>query len=260
MRLIARPYKFLRTKANRWSSKIVKRRISFVIAGTIKGGTTTLDWYLRNHPQIGMCRVKEAHFFNNDDFFQGSKPLYEKYHEQYTEVWLRKILGEATPNYMSSPRAARRLYEYNPEMKLIFSLRNPVSRAFSHWNMNRQKGTESLPFGEAIRREMSGNASRYVSVGLYAGQLECFWQFFPKEQTLIFQSEELRNNHHKVVNRVLRFIGLRERKSIPMIEFHKRSYEAPMEEEDRKMMRQIFRPEIEKLEKLLNWDCSNWLE
>jgi Sulfotransferase domain len=79
-------------------------------------------------------------------------------------------------------------------MKLIFVLRNPMSRAFSHWNMQRQKLRDLLPFWLAIRTEpercreaspRQNKAYSYVDRGLYFQQLERYWEHFPKAQTLV---------------------------------------------------------------------------
>lgn len=260
-----RPHKIFWTAFNRWSCKVVKRRIDFVVAGTIKGGTTTLDTYLRRHPQIGMARIKEARFFDKDEFFKEAKPDYRSYHGQYAEVWLKKLLGDATPNYMYWPPTPERLYQYNPEMKIIISLRNPVSRAYSHWNMHQQNKTDLRPFNEAIREELSTGLrvrpkNVYVHRGFYSEQLERIWQFFPRERTFIFRSDELKQNHVELLNRICVFLNVHGAKDVPLLEYHKRTYASPIDEPDKKLLQEIYAPEIKKLEQMLGWDCSDWLK
>lgn len=268
-----RPHKIIAKQIVKIASRIYPRKINLIIAGTIKGGTTVLDEYLRSHPQIGMCEIrqvnnnltKEARFFDNDELFKNGTPDYSAYHELFSKVWLQKILGDATPNYMFAPAAMQRIRAYNPETKIILTLRNPITRAYSHWNMNVQLKREKRTFSEAIRNELSvkslaGSESTYICRGFYSEQIEWIWNLFPKQQTLIFKSEDLRNDHFNLLNRVCHFLGVSEQKYIPEKESHKRTYEKPMSPEDRKLLKEIFSAEINKLEKLLDWDCKRWLE
>ena len=59
-----------------------------------------------------------------------------------------KIIGEATPIYMYWKNAIKRIYNYNSDMKLILVLRNPIDRAFSHWNMEVHRKREDRTFLE----------------------------------------------------------------------------------------------------------------
>lgn len=263
-----RPHRAIYQKINRIASIFVDRKVDFIIAGTIKGGTTALDAYVRAHPQIGMSYIKEARFFDNADFFRhNKKPSIPQYHALFADVWLRKLLGEATPNYMYSPAAPERIRAYNPNMKLIMVLRNPVDRAYSHWNMERQLTKETRTFSEAFRQELANGINglaeqpgfAYVHRGFYTEQLERIWKFFPKEQTLVLKNEELRKNHFETLNGVCRFLGVAPQKTIPALEYHARSYEQPILPEDKKFLQGIFRDEIKKLEQLLGWDCGKWV-
>ena len=104
--------------------------MDFVIAGAMKGGTTALDAYLREHPDIGMADIKEVRFFDNDDYFQRRRPPYALYHSHFLHVRSRKVWGEASPGYMFWQKAPFRLWQYNPDLKLIVILRNTIQRAY----------------------------------------------------------------------------------------------------------------------------------
>jgi len=249
------------------ATALIKRKVDFVVAGTIKGGTTALDEYLRLHPQIGMGRIKEIRFFDNERYFHGGHLHYREYHELFSGVWTRKILGEATPDYMYAPNAPSRICDYNPKMKIIMLLREPVSRAYSHWNMERQLNKEPRAFGDAVRQELWRGADAlaeqpgfaYVHRGFYSEQLERVWKLFSREQTLILKSEELRKNHLQTLNRIFQFLGVDEQREIPNLESHARDYEKTISPEDKAFLAEVFEPEIKKLQQLLNWDCSKWL-
>ncbi|HEU6447548.1 MAG TPA: sulfotransferase domain-containing protein [Verrucomicrobiae bacterium] len=250
-----------------FGSQDEQRKIDFIIIGTQKGGTTALDAYLRQHPEIGMSDIKEVHFFCTEKFFRFGRKPYALYHEHFKHVLDRKVLGEATPLYMYWKPAPKRIWEYNPQIKLIAVLRNPVERAYSAWNMVKQLNAETRPFGEAIRQELANGVEAlpakkgcgYVHRGFYAEQLGRIWNYFPREQTLIFKSEDLKHRHVETLNRLCDFIGVSHMPGVEHRETQARTYEEPIRAEDKKLLREVFEPEIKKVEKLLNWDCSRWL-
>jgi hypothetical protein len=126
-------------------------KVNFLIVGVQKGGTTSLDAYLRQHPRIGMASKKEVHFFDDEDRFGSGTPDYEVYHRHFDRLDSKSIYGEATPIYCYWSESMRRIREYNPDIKIIMLLRNPVERAWSHWRMETDRGADSAPFAMAIR-------------------------------------------------------------------------------------------------------------
>ena len=93
-------------------------KIDFLIAGAQKGGTHALDAVLRAHPDVGMCRVKEPHFFDTEENFVGT-PDYDLYHRRFDMASVALVRGEATPDYLYWPASMARIRTYNPGMKLI---------------------------------------------------------------------------------------------------------------------------------------------
>jgi hypothetical protein len=244
------------------------RKVDFVIAGAQKCGTTALDAYLRTHSEIGMAAVKEVHFFDEEKNFCGPLPPYSIYHSHFTHADSRKIWGEATPVYMYWKSAPERIYQYNPQMKFIIILRNPIERAHSHWNMERDRKFDDLSFWDAIQQEKERCQSAaplqhrfysYVDRGFYSEQLERIWKYFARRQTLVLKNEYLRNEPLQAMNEVCDFLGVVPFENIEHKEEHSRQYVAPMEARERDFLNKTFEPEIKKLERLLNWDCSEWL-
>src|SRR6266478_3235889 len=128
-------------------------RVNFIIGGTQKGGTSALDSFLRQHPEIGMpATKKELHYFDREENFT-KRPDYKKYHARFQPESRHRVIGEATPIYMYWNSAPYRIWNYNLEMKWILVLRNPVERAYSAWNMETKRGKEKLSFAEAIEKE-----------------------------------------------------------------------------------------------------------
>lgn len=243
-------------------------RIHFVIAGAQKSGTTALDFYLRTHHDVRMACVKETHFFDDDRAFANGKPSYRRYHSLFPPYKKAQIFGEATPIYMYWTPVFERIYGYNSKMKLIIVLRNPVERAYSHWSMERARGRESLPFAEAIRNEVTRcrkafphqhRRYSYVDRGFYSKQLLRASCYFPRDQLLVLRQDELQRNAQVVMDAVFRFIGV-EPISIRHKQVHSRPYSDTMAPEDREYLMDIYADEIGRLERMLGWDCSGWLQ
>ena len=126
-------------------------RIDFIIAGTQKGGTTALDEYFRSHQNICMADKKEVHFFDEDRYFEKKSPNYSKYHKYFSPNDYSQVIGEATPIYMYLSKAIERIHVYNPQIKLIIILRNPIDRAFSHWNMENSGVLQMIDFLQSLK-------------------------------------------------------------------------------------------------------------
>ncbi len=244
------------------------RLVDFLVVGTQKGGTTALTRFLRQHPSVFVAGDKEVHFFDNDGHFQPGPVDYAAYHAKFSPGPGARRIGEATPSYMYWQEAPRRIWEYNPGMKLIALLRNPIERAYSQWNMTRRRGEETLPFFEAIRFEAARSREAlpeqhrffsYVDRGFYVEQLRRMWRYFPREQTLILRSDDLRADPVAVLARVCAFLEieapgpLRARRTATAV------YEEPMDPEARNWLRDVFEFEIRNLERILGWDCAAWL-
>ena len=244
-------------------------RVSFIVAGAQKGGTSALDAYLREHPELCLPRrQKELHFFDTDANFAVDPVDYTPYHANFDPHPPQRLLGEVTPAYMYWPTAAERIARYNPAMKLMLVLRNPITRAFSQWNMARQLHREPLPFLEALRVEPERRrnlplerAKRYTYVerGFYVAQLQRLWQHFPVAQTLVFKSEDLLAKPDDVLARVAAFLEIVPFPPLTEKSVHAREYDATMSGDEKRYLMGVFEQEIHELERLLGWDCSAWL-
>ncbi len=112
----------------------VQPLVGAVIAGTQKGGTSALATYFVEHPEIGMPRVKELHYFDADAVFAAPAPDPAPYEAQFARREGVRVYCDATPIYMFWEPVPARVHRYNPAMKWILLLRNPVTRAYSQWN------------------------------------------------------------------------------------------------------------------------------
>jgi hypothetical protein len=191
-------------------------RVAFLIAGVQKGGTTALFDYLGEEPGLSLPREKELHFFD-DEAQNWAAPDYAAYHAQFAPFDGRPR-GEATPIYLYWPGSLARICAYNPAMKLIVVLRDPVERAWSHWRMETARGVETAPFAWCIRQGRARlfdaqpwgfhREYSYVERGYYGEQLAHALSLFPREQVLVLRSEDLRADPGPVVAKVRRFLDL----------------------------------------------------
>lgn len=191
-------------------------RVSFLVAGVQKGGTTALFDYLGDFPDIALSQVKEVHFFD-DESQDWARPDYGAYHARFPEAAGRPC-GEATPIYTYWPQSLERVAAYNPAMRLILVLRDPVQRAWSHWRMEYARGAETQPFAWCIRQgrqrlfeaEPWGHHREYsyVERGFYGEQVAGALELFPREQVLILRSEDLRAAPGPALADVRNFLGL----------------------------------------------------
>src|SRR5436189_26280 len=121
----------------------------FLILGAQKAGTTALYAYLRWHPQVTGPSFKEVSFFDRH-YARG-----ERWYRAHLPVRRRAVVGEASPSYLFHPLAPERVARMLPEARLIALLRNPVDRAFSHYQHEVALGREQLSFEDALAGEFA---------------------------------------------------------------------------------------------------------
>ena len=250
-----------------WSAKARKiERLDFVLAGTQKSGTTALHYFLSKHPNVTMGDQQEIHFFDNDDLFV-SEPDYEQLHRHYPLLGSSTVAGDCTPSYIYHEPAMERIWTYNPKIKLLIVLRNPVDRAFAHWNMQRFRGREPLDFFDAVRDEKTritgappAQARRfaYIDRGFYGQQLARLFKFFPREQVKAVKFEEFRDKQRETLTSIFSFLDLGPLRSVRSKDRNVVPYARAMNWEERIFLYNLFAEDIAKVEQLLGWDCPDW--
>lgn len=240
--------------------------VDFVIAGTQKGGTSALVELLKKNCHIFMSSPKELHYFDKDENCVGDKD-YQRYHSYFVGCTETQIAGEATPMYMYSYDAPRRIWEYNKNMKFLLLLRNPIERAYSAWNMERYRQIEQLPFSEALNAEKDRRIEAlpsqqrnfsYVDRGYYSEQLRRIWNYFPENQTLVLKADDLRNEQQVVLDKVWGFLGVPKNRSTYSVEKFSTPYQRSMTKDEYEFLLDLFYHEVCVLENMLGWDCSDW--
>lgn len=179
---------------------------NFLIIGSMKSGTSTLRDHLLVNEDIYLAPT-ELHYFSNDEIFAHGS---EWYGEQLAGSYGCRAIGEKTASYCSSAKAARRIREHLPDVKLIWLFREPVARCYSHYWHSVQRGREPLRFADAIRAEqclITGDRERtYLRRSRYSEQVELYLELFPREQLLFLSFEEMVKRPAIVLEQVFRFL------------------------------------------------------
>ena len=174
----------------------------FFIVGAQRSGTTHLYHLCDEHPEIVMAKpVKpEPKFFIHDSLFRLGKDYYKKKYFQETDK--AKILGEKSTSYIEIEQAAERISQTFPSAKIIFLLRNPITRAVSNYWFSVDNGFETLAMEKAFREEenrwqnydaskISVSPFAYLRRGRYLQYIAMYEKYFPAEQIHIMIHERL---------------------------------------------------------------------
>lgn len=185
-----------------------------IVIGASKSGTSSLHAYLDTHPEIAMSRQKELNFFGRAENLE-RLPWYL---EQFDPAF--EVRGESSPSYSQYPRLVGqpdRIRWLNPEMRLIYLVRDPIPRAIAHWAQQVSAGEETRSFGDAFA-DLDPKRNLYLCASSYATQLEDYLRCFPPTQILVIDQHELRYRRGETLRDVFSFLGVDSRFWSPMFE------------------------------------------
>ena len=151
-------------------------------------------------------------------------------------------------------------------MKLILVLRNPIDRAFSHWNMEVHRKREHRTFWKAINEELENQEKSnkqhrkvsYLDRGFYSIQIEKILRYFNRNQVLIIRNQNLRGNLNGTLKQVSNFLSISEFGHTKHKEVHSRTYKTKLKNKENKFLYDLYKKEIQKLENILQWDLTSW--
>ena len=215
-------------------------RLDFLIVGAMKCGTTTLRRVLSEHPAVHMP-ARELHFFGNHRRYMAvwrdgrldPEALHEHYGRHYAVERDERglpLLGGKTPNYMISTLTVERIQRFHPAARLVVMLRDPVSRARSHWNhLVRQRNADRVAahrvapsFAEhLLRNARELDEARHPAAevrgtnilhrGVYAPQIRRLHRFFGTEQVTVLFLDDLKADPQAFFDDVHRRLGVEAR-------------------------------------------------
>lgn len=158
-------------------------KTDFICVGAQKAATSWLHNVLSEHPAIVTSTPKELNFFTAH--YDRGATWYESF---FTELTHEQICGESSPTYFFSADAPVRAQQYNPDMRIIVVLRDPIARAFSNHLHEIRKG--HIPSDTSFENGMASNPT-YVAQSQYRANLERWLACFDRSQILVLLAEDI---------------------------------------------------------------------
>ncbi len=200
-----------------------------LIIGAQKGGTTSLYRWLVQHPAVRGGRRKELHFFNRN---YALGPAWYRCQFPMGSRYRRWLAIESTPGYLTDPRVPQRVKQTMGRRRFIVLLRNPVSRAYSHYHHTVRLDREHRSFSEVVADEIAGFSKLdritypipmnhgYLYRGLYADWLAFWFDHFERDDFLVLKSETMFADPQQAYEKVLRFLSLQPTGSLSFAPFN----------------------------------------
>ena len=188
------------------------RKVDFLVVGAEKSGTTWMADMLRQHPQVFIPLQKELHYFNRQF---GEFPDLHNYNFDKPESWYAsffqdarpdQVVGEICPAYLWDDSAAGRIYSYNPNVRIVILLRDPVERTYSSFRFYIQRGVVRPPFADAIAR----HKALLVERSLYFAQVKRYLDRFPRQNVQVLFYDDLKNNEAAFLKGLESFLQVEE--------------------------------------------------
>jgi len=298
---------------------------NFFIVGAAKSGTTSLSFYLEQHPEVFISPLKEPYFFSSQFKDKDLPPggigddwprnfvinNLDEYLSLFRHAKNEKAIGEATAGYLYYyKRAIPKMKQLFGDVKILIILRNPVSRAFSAYKHLVRDMRETKSFEDALELEEYRKQNNWeylwhlTSLGYYHDQVKAYLENFSQVKVLFF--EDIIKNPQELMKEVFRFLdvdpnfkidtegtfnpsgiprskimrwltrpsglkalvykgltllGIKDSDLSKGIEVLRGSEREQLKMSDltKKKLQKLYRPEIEKLENLLDKDLKHWL-
>jgi Sulfotransferase domain len=249
----------------------VRRLPDFLVIGAQRAGSTSLFEQLCEHPGVAAPSHKEIHYFDLQSF---RGPRWYRSHFPPARRSRGRITGEASPYYLFHPGVPARVAEALPDVRLIALLRDPVARAYSHYQLSVRDGHETLGFAEALESEaerLAGEETRlladrayrsrahrhqsYASRGAYAEQLRRWYAHVPPERLIVVSSEELFAEPARTTGIILEFLGL-DAAAVPPLPVRNRRPYPPMSDAARSLLEARFDEPNRRLYELIGRDLG----
>lgn len=224
--------------------RIQTKKPNLFLIGKPKSGTTALHYFLLQHPDVFMSKYKEPLHFAKD-FYEESFKFHKRtirrfkyvdvkaYLDLFACATAEKVIGESTTHYIHSNVAAKEIYEFNPDSKIIIILREPVDFLYSYHSELFAGGNEDIEdFKEALRMERFRRKGRNIPRAVifpsllfysdkvkYAEHVANFTNIFPSQNLSIVFFDDFQKNNAHVYKNILKFLNIDEN-FVPEFEIH----------------------------------------
>lgn len=234
--------------------------VDFIIMGTQKSGTTSVQKNLGLHPEISLFK-DEIHYF---DLFLSKGLQWYRTHFDYS----KKVVGEKTPDLMYLESTFPYIQSLNPSLKIIIFLRNPIHRAYSAWKMMKHDYGEHRSFEECILEEKTNrlgenknfNTSTFhhLQRGLYYAQISNILKWFPRQNILIMLFENMIADTKNEYKKIYDFLGVKHIET----EYSKERIgadDSKINPETYNQLIPFYKDDVKQLEKFLGYK-TNWFD
>lgn len=260
----------------------------FMIIGVQKSGTSTLHQLLSQHPRLKGSQRKELHYFDTP---ASRRPSLKHYQKNFRKLFYdRSLTFESTPKYIFVEQVAAELFRHNLLLKILVNLRDPVSRAFSAWNMHKMNlaadrkhgaaikidpkfgqflqqefglGTDQFPtFDQHVERALDpmsqDDYGAVIERGIYHTQLERYFKHFPRGQFLILEFEEFVESPRQTLHQITDFLEVPRYQSYVIHKINEGFCDSKISSDAQSRLKKFYQPQNQKLYQLLgrrfDWD------
>ena len=253
------------------------------VIGVMKCGTSSLYDTLIQHDQILPAATKELHFlqgvFRDSGINSGELNHAKNFYKQLFPKRRKDdsfITGEASGFSIFEKGIHQVLHGINPDAKLITILRDPISRAISHYNHRVRAGVEKRTLNQAMRNELDyyaahdsfteaiefniskNKAYKYLVYGFYHYWLKDWYNTFEPSQILVISAEQLRADRSDTLNKIFRHLNI----DVKEIEVQRQknvgNYKTPMDEDILEEMQSLYKEDTLNLNRLIGHEFKAW--
>jgi hypothetical protein len=187
------------------------RKPNLFIVGAPKSGTSLLWTILNKHEDIFFSSdpEKEINYFSFDElnfnsYYKSYKVSNEKdYLSLFKKGQSVKYLVDGSVSYFAYPSIPKKLYKFNSNAKIIIIVRDPILRAFSHYNMDKRMGYASEPFSKYLENEDNQYNQffhQYIENSLYYKHTSNYLEYFDENQVFVLQLEKIYDELDRLYN------------------------------------------------------------
>lgn len=181
-------------------------RPNFFIIGAMKAGTSSLHWYLSEHPQVFMCDPKEPGYFSEPAAMARGLDWYLSL---FAAAGDAQIIGESSTHYTKLPTrrgVPERIQAFNPEARFAYVMRDPLERMVSqYWHLVRFLGlhAERRDFATLVREN-----PELLGLSDYAMQLRPYFDVFGRDRVHCVTFEEMTADPARITGELLSWLGV----------------------------------------------------
>ncbi|MDQ3634404.1 MAG: sulfotransferase domain-containing protein [Acidobacteriota bacterium] len=187
-------------------------KIDLIIIGAQKSATTSLKNYLKEHPDlIGHNQLEFSYFADDEEYSKDFDEVFKLYYGNPDLTSGKKVIAKHAGLYYDE-KALKRLYEHNPECKLVYLVRQPVDRTYSSYTMGISEGWLKCDFADIIevlqKEDFGQGLYKFINLSLYSKHLKMIYTIFPQDSVKVYLFEELKSNPGVICSEIFKWLNV----------------------------------------------------